>query len=283
MPNTAIAVPKARRQTGLGVRGDERAIENSRAKSEKRAITKPKAIKASAVRMYARYVRSLASVSVARTGSCMTHRALGESLSNHVYRTNRQRPRRSQPKPATISSRPRPWSSSCRAIGSTGPLARDRDPQADRFAARREALSKTYPGTYLVLPAGIERVRANDTSFRFRPSSDFAYLLGAGEPGAVLVLEPRGAGHRSVLFVPEHNRGTAEFFTDRVHGELWVGRHRGVDESKAYFGVDECRPMNALTEYLDELRDAKFPLRLLRGHDDDGRRASGSSCRSRCR
>ncbi|MGA7092498.1 MAG: aminopeptidase P family protein [Candidatus Cybelea sp.] len=148
------------------------------------------------------------------------------------------------------------------------PAARDRDPQADRFAARREALSKTYPGTYLVLPAGIERVRANDTSFRFRPSSDFAYLLGAGEPGAVLVLEPRGAGHRSVLFVPEHNRGTAEFFTDRVHGELWVGRHRGVDESKAYFGVDECRPMNALTEYLDELRGAKFPLRLLRGHDD---------------
>jgi Xaa-Pro aminopeptidase len=148
------------------------------------------------------------------------------------------------------------------------PVADDRHPQADRFASRREALSKTYPGTYLVIPAGVERIRANDTAFRFRPSSDFAYLVGGGEHGAVLVLEPQGTGHRSMLFVPAHNRGTAEFFTDRVHGELWVGRHRGVDESRAYFGIDECRPMKSLSEYLDELRDAKYPIRLLRGHDD---------------
>lgn len=149
------------------------------------------------------------------------------------------------------------------------PAVRERHPQADRFAQRRAELSKSYPGIYLVVPAGSERVRANDTFFRFRPSSDFAYLLGPGEPGAVLVLEPSGQGHRSVLFVPEHNRGTAEFFTDRVYGELWVGRHRGVEESQAYFGVDECRPLRSRVGYLQELRDAKYPLRVLRTHDDE--------------
>ena len=132
-------------------------------------------------------------------------------------------------------------------------------PQASRFAQRREALSRAYPGIYVVIPAGRERVRANDTSFRFRPSSDFAYLNGDGEPGALLVLEPAGSSHRSLLFVPAHNRGTAEFFTDRVYGELWVGRHRGVDESRAYYGVDECRPLQAVETYLDELRDSITP------------------------
>jgi Xaa-Pro aminopeptidase len=153
------------------------------------------------------------------------------------------------------------------------PVAREIHPQAQRFAQRREALSRTYPGTYLIVPAGRERVRANDTFFRFRPSSDFAYLTGGGgEPGAVLVLEPYGAVHRTLLFVTEHNRGKAEFF-DRVYGELWVGRHRGVDESRTYYGVDESRPLQALPAYLEELRAAKHPRRLVRGHDEeiDGR------------
>lgn len=149
------------------------------------------------------------------------------------------------------------------------PAAHDVHPEAERFAQRRAALSKAYPGEYLVVPAGRERVRANDTFFRFRPSSDFAYLAGGGEPGAALILEPEGSGHRSLLFVPAHNRGKPEFFTDRVYGELWVGRHRGVEESRAYHAVDECRPMASLGEYLTELRDAEYPRRTLRGLDDE--------------
>ena len=130
------------------------------------------------------------------------------------------------------------------------PAKSDRHPQADRFRERRERLGEAYPGAYLVIPAGRERVRANDTQFRFRPSSDFAYLAGPGEIGAALVLEPDGSRHRSLLFVPAHNRGEAEFFTDRVYGELWVGRHRGVQESTAFYGVDESRPLASLPQYL---------------------------------
>ncbi len=149
------------------------------------------------------------------------------------------------------------------------PSSQDRHPQAQRFAQRRDALSRAYPGTYLIVPAGRERVRANDTSFRFRPLSDFAYLAGDAEPGAVLVLEPDGARHRSLLFVLDHNRGRREFFTDRVVGELWVGRHRGVAESLTYYGVDDCRSLQTLAAYLQELRDATYPLRVTRSHDEE--------------
>ncbi len=141
-------------------------------------------------------------------------------------------------------------------------------PQAARFAQRRAALSPEYRGSYLIVPAGRERIRANDTIYRFRTSSDFAYLAGDGDPGAVLVFEPDGAQHRSLLFVLGHNRGRPEFFTDRFAGELWVGPHRGVAESQIYYGVDDCRPLEALSPYLQEMRDAQYQVRVVRGNDD---------------
>jgi Xaa-Pro aminopeptidase len=134
------------------------------------------------------------------------------------------------------------------------PMKASSIPQMERFRERRDALSRAFPGTYLVIPSGTEKVRANDTNFRFRPSSDYAYLVGAGEPGGLLVLEPRESGHDALLFVPAHNRGQAEFFTDRVWGELWVGRHRGVAESQLHFGVDRCLPIQQIEAYLNDLR-----------------------------
>lgn len=134
------------------------------------------------------------------------------------------------------------------------PMTVGAEPHRDDHREHRRRLSQAFPGVYLVIPAGDEKVRANDTSYRFRPSSDFAYLVGPGEPGALLVMEPREGGHDSLLFVPPHNRGKAEFFTDRVYGELWIGRHRGVDESQIYYGVDRCRPIQEIPAYLDDLR-----------------------------
>jgi Xaa-Pro aminopeptidase len=138
-----------------------------------------------------------------------------------------------------------------------------------RFRERRAALSRSFPDHALVIPAGEERVRANDTFYRFRASSDFAYLAGPQvEPGTTLVLEPRGDGtHTSVLFTPAHNRGTAAFFTDRVRGELWVGRHRGVEESAVHHGVDRARPLDDRTIALQELRARGIPIALVRGPD----------------
>ncbi len=141
------------------------------------------------------------------------------------------------------------------------PITVARPKQTERFAERRAQLARAFPDAVLVIPAGEETVRSNDTNYRFRSSSDFAYLVGPGEAGSTLVLEPASGSHQSVLFVPAHNRGDKAFFADRVHGELWVGRHRGVDESQLFFGVDRCRPMDQTKGYLDELRSRGATIR----------------------
>jgi Xaa-Pro aminopeptidase len=139
---------------------------------------------------------------------------------------------------------------------------------ADAFRARRQALSKLFPGETLVIPTGHEKVRANDTYYRFRPGTDFYYLTGNTEPDCVLVLQPKeGGGHTDILFVePNPGRTDATFFTDRVKGELWVGPRLGVKESQARYGVDEARGLPELKDYLSTLHGAvSRPTRVLRG------------------
>src|SRR5690349_505823 len=80
---------------------------------------------------------------------------------------------------------------------------------AKTFQARRRELSKMFPGEALVIPTGHEKVRANDTYYRFRPGTDFYYLTGNLEPDCVLVMLPEGAGHKDILFV-EPNPGRSD-------------------------------------------------------------------------
>lgn len=137
------------------------------------------------------------------------------------------------------------------------------------FKARREALSKQFPGETLIIPTGHEKVRANDTYYRFRPGSDFYYLTGNTEPDCVLVMEPTSGGHRAVLYVePNPGRSSATFFTDRVKGELWVGPRLGVRESQERYGVDEARGLPELDAALGALAQSGKPYRVLRGMSD---------------
>jgi Xaa-Pro aminopeptidase len=136
------------------------------------------------------------------------------------------------------------------------------------FLARRRALSKLFPGETLVIPTGHEKVRANDTYYRFRPGSGFYYLTGNVEPDCVLVMQPQeGGGHRDILFVePNPGRSDPTFFTDRNKGELWVGPRLGVEASRVRFGVHEARGLPDLADALAALRSpAMRPWRALRG------------------
>lgn len=134
------------------------------------------------------------------------------------------------------------------------------------FADRRRRVSKMFPGELLVIPTGHEKVRSNDTHFRFRPCTEFYYLTGNVEPDCVLVLEPQArGGHRDILFVePNPGRSSPTFFTDRAKGELWVGPRLGVEQSAARYGVHECRPISELSAYL---RKATAKRRTLTGFD----------------
>jgi Xaa-Pro aminopeptidase len=139
----------------------------------------------------------------------------------------------------------------------------------ETFFSRRRALSKLFPAETIIIPTGHEQVRSNDTHYPFRPSSDFYYLTGNSEPDCVLVMQPvEGGGHRDILFVePNPGRSDVTFFTDRAKGELWVGPRLGVEQSRARFGVHECRALPDLPAFIGSLNDgATRPWRMLRSH-----------------
>ncbi|MEV6813076.1 aminopeptidase P family protein [Micromonospora sp. NPDC051296] len=160
-------------------------------------------------------------------------------------------------------------------------------PEVPNYAKRRAALSAAFPGETLVIPTGGEKVRANDTEFRFRPGSDFAYLTGDHEPDSVLVLRPNGSGHDATLYMrPRSSRQTDEFFRSR-HGELWLGRRHTLAEKATELGL----PTADLTELEAALAGlAPARTRMLRGFDArvdaavqpyDGPRDEGQPARDR--
>ncbi|WP_353827266.1 aminopeptidase P family protein [Agromyces sp. SYSU T0242] len=110
--------------------------------------------------------------------------------------------------------------------------------QAAHAASRRAAVSESFPGQRLVIPAGDMKQRANDTDYPFRAHSAFAHLTGWGsdsEPGAVLVLEPTGdTGHEATLyFRGPAGRDSDEFYANPAIGEFWIGARPSLEHVAA--------------------------------------------------
>ncbi|SHH42636.1 Xaa-Pro aminopeptidase [Jatrophihabitans endophyticus] len=132
-------------------------------------------------------------------------------------------------------------------------------------AARRAALSRHFPGSLVVVPAGELKVRANDTDYAFRAASAFTWLTGETAADAVLVLTPGPAGHAAVLYVREYAQpGEVEYFTSRVHGAVWVGNVPSVADTAAALDLT-VRPLAALADDLATHRSR--PTVALRGVD----------------
>jgi Xaa-Pro aminopeptidase len=150
------------------------------------------------------------------------------------------------------------------------PLTVTPRPEVPNYAKRRSALSEAFPGETLVIPTGGDRVRANDTDFRFRPGSDFVYLTGDQDPDSVLVLRPSGSGHDAVLYTRQRSsRENDEFFRSR-DGELWVGRRQTLSEKSTALGI-ETASYGELGQALASCAPAR--TRVLRGIDPNIDRA----------
>lgn len=143
-------------------------------------------------------------------------------------------------------------------------------PASEAAVARREELSKAFPGERIVVPAGGLKVRSNDCDYVFRPHSAFAWLTGLGsdrEPDAVLVLEPTDQGHDATLyFKPRAPRTDPEFYADARYGEMWVGQRESLEEMRAMTGLD-CAPMTELDPALAKNADSTR-IRVLRAADE---------------
>ncbi|GLY14792.1 aminopeptidase P family protein [Kineosporia rhizophila] len=185
-----------------------------------------------------------------------------------------QGPEGESAKPQEVEHRERPNSPAFRAFIASGWAPRPSElparlPAAAYAAERRARLAAELPGERLVLPAGVFRVRSNDTDHRFRPHSAFAHLTGLGtdrEPDAALVIEPTAEGFEAVLYVqPRAERDSEQFYADPRYGELWVGVRPSLEEVEAETGLT-CRPLADLREAVTKDVGA-VPVRVLREAD----------------
>jgi len=140
-------------------------------------------------------------------------------------------------------------------------------PAAGPAAVRRAAFAARYSGVRLVVPAGGLKVRANDTDFRYRAHSAFAWLTGLGgdrEPDAALIIEPDGEA--TLYFKPRAPRTDPEFYADARYGEMWVGTRESLAEMTALTGL-RCAP---IAEFQAAMAAdlGKVEVRLLREADD---------------
>ncbi len=113
--------------------------------------------------------------------------------------------------------------------------------QARFAAARRERLSRLYPGIRLVVPAGPAKQRSNDTDYPYRAHSAFAWLTGWGDdtvPDSVLVFEPTEAGHDAALYFREAaGRDSDEFYANPEIGEFWTGARPSLSDVAVDLGL----------------------------------------------
>jgi Xaa-Pro aminopeptidase len=118
------------------------------------------------------------------------------------------------------------------------------------FNNRRQALlAKMAPASAAIIFSAPEATRSADTEYPYRQNSDFWYLTGFNEPGAVLILVKSDETHNhSVLF----NR------VRDLTAETWFGRRLGQEAAPVTLGVDRALPF-------DEIND-QLPL-LLNGLD----------------
>ncbi len=100
-------------------------------------------------------------------------------------------------------------------------------------------------------------VMHNDVEYTFRQDSDFYYLTGFNEPGAVAVLAPHHEEHRFVLFVRPKDKAK----------EIWSGRRLGVEAAQAVLGADAVFPLNELDDKLPDYLKGSDRLYYHFGHD----------------
>lgn len=122
---------------------------------------------------------------------------------------------------------------------------------------RREAVASAFKGKVLVIPAGHELPRSNDTNYRFRAHSAFAHLTGWGSatvPDSVLVIDARGKSVKSVLYFRETaGKNTDEFFANSAIGEFWVGSRPGLKHVSALLDIKT----KSLSKLAGDIKDIK--------------------------
>jgi Xaa-Pro aminopeptidase len=116
------------------------------------------------------------------------------------------------------------------------------------FAKRRKTLMRMVGEDGIaILPSAPVKTRNRDVEYRFRQDSDFYYLTGFAEPGAVAVLAPGRDNGEYILFCRERD----------VEQELWHGSRTGTDGAVEDFAADDAFPIDDIDDILPGILESR--------------------------
>lgn len=124
----------------------------------------------------------------------------------------------------------------------------------EAYTKRRARFAKDLGhGNALVVATHPLHQYSNDVDYVFRPHSDFWYLTGFNEPGAVLVLQ--GGSGSSTMFLRDR----------KPDAEIWTGRRLGVERA-GVLDVDHAYDVAEFSHRLPKLL-GKLKVHAIAGHD----------------
>ena len=109
------------------------------------------------------------------------------------------------------------------------------------YKKRRKKLFRLMKDNSIVLiESAPEKIRNNDSTYRYRQCSNFYYLTGYNKPSALLVL------------LKKNKKLITHFFTKKPnkHDEVWIGQLPTSAKTKNLYGFDKCSYLNDLEKYL---------------------------------
>jgi Xaa-Pro aminopeptidase len=119
----------------------------------------------------------------------------------------------------------------------------------------KEFMRRLDKNSVAIIPAAREAVRSHDTNYRYRQNSDFFYLTGFEEPGAIAVIAP-SQDKKFTLFVRPRD----------LEQEIWNGYRAGVEGAVADYSADQAFPVSEFDAKLPEILNGPDVLYYAFGH-----------------
>lgn len=124
---------------------------------------------------------------------------------------------------------------------------------------RKQIMQQIGKGNIGIIASAPNRTRNRDVDYPYRQDSDFYYLTGFNESGALAVFIPGREQGEYILFCREFDQKKA----------LWEGAHAGLEGATAHYGADDSFPIDDLNDILPGMLENKAKVFYPMGRDSD--------------
>ena len=105
---------------------------------------------------------------------------------------------------------------------------------------RKKLFGLMKDNSIVLIESAPEKIRNNDSTYRYRQCSNFYYLTGYDKPSALLIV------------LKKNKKLITHFFTKKPnkHDEVWTGQLPTSTKTKNLYGFDKCNYLNDIEKYL---------------------------------